>query len=138
MRRVIETFHISNLGGESGGKEPLTCFPAEWGFSCRRLVTELRRNGPDQASGAPGQRPSEAAGDLVVLDPVIIETDHLLRARVGSEAARLFLRSLVEGEHRVTFLTPGLLRRAAELDERYADLDLGLVDAALYRAATRP
>lgn len=75
--------------------------------------------------------------ELVVPGPVIVEVDQLLRARVGSHAARLFLEALDAGEHEVTFLTPGLLRRAIELDARFADLDLGVADASVMALAER-
>ena len=83
-----------------------------------RLVTELGRN-------------------LIVPDPVIVEVDHLLRSRVSARSARLFVAALVDGEHRVGFLTPALLRRAAEIDERFADLGLGVTDAVVMAYAER-
>ena len=75
--------------------------------------------------------------DLVVPGPVVVEADHLLRGRVGSQAARMFLGALGAGEHQTAFLTPGLLRRAVEFDERYADLDLGITDGAVMAVAER-
>jgi hypothetical protein len=56
---------------------------------------------------------------------------------VGIEPARLFLRALAVGAHSLAFLSPGLLRRAVELDAQYADLDLGLVDASVMAIAER-
>jgi predicted nucleic acid-binding protein len=94
-------------------------------------------NAGDEAHGLAAALVTELGRDLVVLDPVIVEVDHLLRSRVGSAAARLFLASLAQGEHSVAFLTPELLRRAAEIDSRYADLDLGVVDGALMAYAER-
>jgi len=75
--------------------------------------------------------------DLVVPDAVIVEVDHLLRSRVGPHAARLFLSALAAGEHGVAFLSPALLRRAVEIDARFADLDLGLADATVMALAER-
>jgi predicted nucleic acid-binding protein len=49
----------------------------------------------------------------------------------------LFLRALAVGAHSTVFLSPGLLRRAVELDTEYADLDLGLVDASVMAFAER-
>lgn len=66
-----------------------------------------------------------------------VEVDHIVRDRVRTESARLFLRSLAIGDHAVAFMTPGLLRRAVELDAQYADLDLGLVDASVMAVAER-
>jgi predicted nucleic acid-binding protein len=73
----------------------------------------------------------------IVPSPVLVEVDHLLSARQGEETARRFLRRIAGGEREVAYLTPGLLRRAVELNERYADLDLGLVDTALMAIAER-
>lgn len=80
---------------------------------------------------------TELGRDLIVPDPVIVEADQLLRSRVGTHSARLFLSALVDGEHQVGFLTPALLRRAAEIDERFADLDLGIADASVMAYAER-
>lgn len=80
---------------------------------------------------------SRLGRDLVIPVPVLVETDRLLRARIGRDAARLFLAAVSLGEHSVGFLTPGLLRRAVEIDARYADLDLGLADASVMAFAER-
>jgi predicted nucleic acid-binding protein len=69
--------------------------------------------------------------------PVIVEVDQLARARVGAHAARLFLAALDAGEHDVAYLSPGILRRAIEIDRRYGDLDLGLADASVMALAER-
>lgn len=80
---------------------------------------------------------TELGRDLIVPDPVIVEADHLLRSRVGTRSARLFMSALVDGEHQIGFLTPALLRRAAQIDERFADLDLGITDASVMAYAER-
>lgn len=80
---------------------------------------------------------TELGPDLLVLDPVVVETDQLLRARIGGEAARLFLDSMKKGEHTAVFLTPGLFRRAVEIDTRFSDLDLGITDASVMAYAER-
>ena len=74
---------------------------------------------------------------LVVPDTVAVEVDYFVRTRLRAESARLFLSSLADGELSVAFLTPGLLRRAADIDEQYADLGLGLVDASVMAIAER-
>jgi predicted nucleic acid-binding protein len=61
----------------------------------------------------------------------------MLRARVGARSARLFAAALVRGDHRAAYLTARLLERAVEIDERFADLDLGLVDASIMAYAER-
>jgi predicted nucleic acid-binding protein len=75
--------------------------------------------------------------ELIVPLPVIVEVDQLLRARLDSRAARLFLAAISGGEHSVAFLTPGLVRRAMEIDQRFHDLDLGFADASLMAVAER-
>jgi predicted nucleic acid-binding protein len=74
---------------------------------------------------------------LVVLSTVVVEVDQLLRSRLGPRVARSFISALAAGEHTAAFLTPGLLRRAAEIDARFADLDLGFVDASVMAYAER-
>lgn len=78
---------------------------------------------------------SELGRELIVPVPVLVEADHLLRARVGPEAARVFMSAIAAGEHSVAFLTKGLLRRAVEIDARFADLDLGFADASVMAIA---
>jgi len=78
---------------------------------------------------------TELGRELVVPGPVLVEADQLLGARVGARPARLFLEALAAGEHTVAFLSAGLLRRAVEIDARFADLDLGLVDGCVMAIA---
>jgi predicted nucleic acid-binding protein len=73
--------------------------------------------------------------DLIVPVTVIVEVDQLLRSRLGGYAARLFLAAIGAGEHRVAFATSALLRRAVEIDRRYADLNLGFADTSVMALA---
>lgn len=75
--------------------------------------------------------------DAVLPSPVLVEADHLIRARSGPKAARLFLRAVARGHHEVAYMTANLLRRATELDDKYADLKLGLVDTSVMAIAER-
>ena len=68
---------------------------------------------------------------------ILPEVDYLLRRRVGAEAGRLFLRDAASAAFPVEWGTTSDLARARELDERYADLGLGLVDAAVMAVAER-
>lgn len=68
---------------------------------------------------------------------MIVEVDQLLRSRIGPHAARLFLSAIATGEHTLVNLTPGLFRRAAELDAAFPDLDLGYADSAVMAVAER-
>jgi predicted nucleic acid-binding protein len=67
----------------------------------------------------------------VVPEPVVVEVDHLLRTRISSYAARVFLAAAASGELSVAFLSRSHLRRATEIDAAFADLDLGYVDSAV-------
>jgi predicted nucleic acid-binding protein len=69
--------------------------------------------------------------------PVLAEVDHFAGKRVGGFAARTFLREVAGGLHSVAYLSPGLLRRAVELDDHYADLNLGFTDTCLMAIAER-
>lgn len=99
------------------------------------LVAAANRR--DRAHDLSAALVTQLGRDLVVLDPVIVEVDQLLRGRLGGRAAAAFLASLVRGEHEVAFMTSGLLRRATDIDRRYEDLDLGFVDAAVMAYAER-
>lgn len=89
----------------------------------------------DQAHRLAGALLAAGGRDIGVPDPVIVELDYLLRARLGARAARAFLEDLAAGVHTRLQLTAGVFGRAVEIDSRYADLDLGLVDAAVMAVA---
>lgn len=99
------------------------------------IVAAVNRR--DRAHALAAALVTELGRELVVLDPVIVEVDQLLRGRVNREACAAFLASVAAGEHVVEFMTQGLLRRAAEIDARYRDLDLGFVDSAIMAYAQR-
>lgn len=94
-------------------------------------------NDRDEAHGLGAALVTELGRNLIALDTVIVETDHLLRNRVGVRAARLFVESIAQGEHDSAFLSPALLRRAVEIDGRYLDLGLGITDASIMAYAER-
>ncbi len=73
----------------------------------------------------------------MVPTPVLAEVDHFVGKRVGGFAARTFLREVAGGLHSVAYISPGLFRRAVELDDRYADLDLGFTDTCVMAIAER-
>ncbi len=75
--------------------------------------------------------------DAVVPTPVLVEVDHILSGRAGGSAARAFLEATARGEREIAYLTAGLVRRAVELDNRYADLSLGFVDTCVMAIAER-
>ncbi|HEX8958251.1 MAG TPA: PIN domain-containing protein [Solirubrobacterales bacterium] len=99
------------------------------------LVSAIDRN--DSAHRVAATLLAGLRRKAVIPSPVLVETDHLARSRVGDVAARRFLQDVAEGVHQVAFLSAGLLRRAVELDRRYADLNLGLADTCVMAIAER-
>jgi hypothetical protein len=75
--------------------------------------------------------------ELVLPLPVVTETDHLIRRRVGDHAARRFLAAIAAGSYEVAYMSPGLFRRAVEIDDQHGDLNLGLADASVMAVAER-
>jgi predicted nucleic acid-binding protein len=74
-------------------------------------------------------------GELIVPSPVIPEVDHLLGDRLGREARSVFYRGLIEGYYFVAELPRESYKRVLEINDQYADLDLGFVDAAVVAIA---
>jgi predicted nucleic acid-binding protein len=99
------------------------------------LVAAANRR--DRAHDLAAALVTELGRELLILDPIIVEVDQLLRARVNRKAGLAFLSAVAQGEHVVEFMTRGLVRRASAIDAKYRDLDLGFVDAALMAYAER-
>jgi uncharacterized protein len=94
-------------------------------------------NARDKAHKLSASLVSELGRQLIIPDVVLVEVDQLLRARASKNAALAFLKAISAREHEVAFLSQGLLVRAAEIDGRFSDLDLGLVDASVMAYAER-
>lgn len=73
----------------------------------------------------------EEEGGLVVPSPVIPEVDHLLGLRLGAAARLVFYQGLTDGHYFVADLPREGYNRVADLNRRFADLELGFVDAAI-------
>jgi len=76
-------------------------------------------------------------GHLIVPAQVSAEADYLIRKYAGARAARLFLEDLAEDRFRVECLTQREYAMAGEVDQQYADLELGLADLAVVVLANR-
>ena len=74
-------------------------------------------------------------GRLIVPAPVIPEADHLLGRRLGEAAQATFYQGLSQGFFFVADLPVGSYARVLELNQKYADLRLGFVDAAVIAIA---
>jgi uncharacterized protein len=76
-------------------------------------------------------------GSLVIAAPATAEIDYLLGRRFGDAARRAFLSDLAAGRFSVACLERSDYGRIVELEARYSDLSLGLVDCALIVLADR-
>jgi predicted nucleic acid-binding protein len=84
------------------------------------------------------RRVFEAEPDLWVLPWAILpEVDYIVSSRLGAPAAGAFRTDLADGLFTVEWNEGSDLQRAVELDERYADLSLGLVDTVVMAVAER-
>jgi uncharacterized protein len=69
------------------------------------------------------------AQDLLVPSPVLVEVDYWLIKLGGAKVWSDFVADINRGAYRVAHPTDADLARAAELEQTYENLDLGLVDA---------
>jgi len=67
---------------------------------------------------------------LIIPDPVLVELDYFMR-RTGTGGWTAFVRQVQEGTYSLYPLSSATLVRAADLEHQYANLRLGLVDAAV-------
>lgn len=77
------------------------------------------------------------SGALIIPAPITAEIDYLLGQRLGGAARRAFLADLAAGRFLVENLEEDDYATALALEDRYADLDLGLADCALVILAAR-
>jgi predicted nucleic acid-binding protein len=99
------------------------------------LVALADRNDPRRSAVLESIRGE--SGDLVVPAPTTAEVDYLLGERYGRPARRAFLRDLAEGRYTVVCLEREDYATIQSLDDRYADLELGLADCAIVLLAHR-
>jgi predicted nucleic acid-binding protein len=74
---------------------------------------------------------------IAIPAPVLVEVDHLIRARLHATAHQAFLRSIYGGRFEIVDLHRADYVRIHEICEKYADADIGLVDASLVAVAER-
>ncbi len=74
----------------------------------------------------------KTAGSPRLLSPfVLAELDYLLATRVSTRVARSLLSEVAGGAYQLEAFTSDDIGRAAEILDRFADLDLGLADASI-------
>jgi predicted nucleic acid-binding protein len=76
-------------------------------------------------------RLDELEEPLITTWPVVTETCHLLRSRLGAASQAIFLNDLAKGAAEIFELNPSALPRLSELTLKYADLPMDLADASL-------
>lgn len=99
------------------------------------LLAALDRSDPDHDACAAVV--GTHRGPLVLSPLVLAELDHLIRSRLGVQAARDFADDVVRGAYDLASLTALDVSRCLDIDRRYADLGLGLADASLVVLAQR-
>jgi len=78
-----------------------------------------------------------SSDQLVLPGPVAVQAAWLIGSRLGPLVEAALLAAIADGEFALTELTPADWARCSELVERYADLDLGVVDASVVAIAER-
>jgi uncharacterized protein len=79
----------------------------------------------------------EADEPLVIPSPVLVEVDYWIHHRLTTGALVAFLADIESGAYRIVDLEPGDYARVRELCDRYADADIGFVDAAVLAIVER-
>jgi len=79
----------------------------------------------------------ERGEDIVVPAPVLVELDYWVQKLLGPDVWLAFAQDVLDGAYRLYQLDEADVARAAELERRYEDLDLGFVDAAVVTACER-
>ncbi len=79
----------------------------------------------------------EADEPLLVPAPVLVELDYLIQRSLHPGVLVALLGDIVGGAYEVVEVTIADHRRIAQLCDRYADLDVGYVDAAVLAIVER-
>jgi predicted nucleic acid-binding protein len=74
---------------------------------------------------------------MVIPAPVMVEVDYLIHRRLHPGVLVALLRDIESGAYDVEPVTAGDHRRIMELCDRYADADIGYVDAAVLAITER-
>ena len=78
-----------------------------------------------------------AAEPLLVPAPVLVEVDYWIHTRLHAGVLVALLDDIADGAYVVADLRPEDYRRVRELCDRYADADIGFVDAAVLALVER-
>jgi hypothetical protein len=78
-----------------------------------------------------------AEGPLIIPAPVLVEVDYWIGRRLHPGVLAALLADIADGAFSVEDLTLTDYRRVGELCDRYADSDIGFVDAAVMAIVER-
>ena len=79
----------------------------------------------------------KADESLVIPAPVLVEIDYWIHQRLTPGVLVSLLADVESGAYRVADLEPADYARVRELCDRYADSDIGFVDAAVFALVER-
>lgn len=99
------------------------------------LYAALDRNDAEHARCR--QLIEEASEPLVIPGPVLPEVDYLCDSRMGPAPMVALLRDVEAGAYRLENLDTRDVARVRELVDRYADSDIGFVDASVLAIVER-
>ena len=99
------------------------------------LYASLDRD--DAAYGAPQRLIEDTTEPLVVPAPVLVEVDYWIQQRLHPGILVGLLDDIADGAYFVEDLLTQDSRRVRELCDRYADADVGFVDAAVLAIVER-
>jgi predicted nucleic acid-binding protein len=99
------------------------------------LLAALDAADPDHAACA--RLITGSVEDLVVPGLVLAELDYWCSRRLSTDAWLVFLDDVIAGAYRVEQPIPADLERCRDLQSRYSDLSLGVVDASIVALAER-
>ena len=99
------------------------------------LYASLDRH--DRAHSACRRLLTEASEPLVIPTPVLAEVDYLVHARLHAGIFLTLLDDIIAGAYLVEDLQPADFVRIRDLCDRYADADIGFVDAAVLAIVER-
>jgi len=80
---------------------------------------------------------ADTSESLVVPAPVLVEMDYWVRKYLHGKILALFLDDVIAGAYQVEHLLPQDYRRVREICDRYADSDVGFVDASVLAIVER-
>ena len=80
----------------------------------------------------------EAADEaLVIPAPVLVEVDYWIHQRLGPGTLVALLTDIEDGAYEIADLLPADYKRVREVCDRYADSDIGFVDAGVLAVVER-